>query len=126
MVPAKEPKDLGLEVIVTHPDSLDFGGNLEIEFDPDEIDVDGHYIIYEMMPMDGQVLFSRRVRRGMAPSAAAALLRKLADHVERHGGKLLSMPRGGEGCFNAFGDAVDDPLQFERDDDGEPILPDID
>lgn len=53
--------------------------------------------------MPGDALSWATLRRGVSPRAAAALLRKLAALLERHGGKLLNLPRGAEGAFNGEG-----------------------
>jgi hypothetical protein len=122
MTQGRSSRDLGLEIGVVRPDSS--GGNSN-HYPVEELDADGHHIFYEMVVMKGQRLLTLELRRGMSPSAAAMLLRKIASSLERHGAKLLSMPRGGEGYFDNDGEPQDDPLQLERDEHGDLEPPDI-
>jgi len=121
---ASRPKDLGLEVYVSHPTSS-ADPRIQTGYEDRELDHDGHNISYEMSPMPGEDLVVLTIRRGMATTAAASLLRKLADLLERHGGTLLNMPRGGEGFFDSTGEMVADPLQVKYDENGDIIVPDI-
>lgn len=67
------------------------------------VDADGHEVCFEMGPMPGDALAWATLRRAVSPRAAAALLRKLAALLERHGGRLLNLPRGAEGAFDGEG-----------------------
>jgi hypothetical protein len=67
------------------------------------VDADGHEVCFEMAPMPGDAVAWVTLRRGVSPGAAAALLHKLATLLERHGGRLLNLPRGAEGAFDGEG-----------------------
>jgi hypothetical protein len=88
-------------------------------------DTDQLIMSYRMEQMAGQSLVDVCLRRGMAPQFAAGLLRALADRVERHGGILLNLPDGDMGYFDDTGNPESDPLQPDRDDNGDIIFPDI-
>jgi hypothetical protein len=122
MIQSKESSGLGLQICVVHPDSSDGNSN---RYPEEELDSDGRHIFYEMVAMKGQRILSLELRRGMSPGVAANLLRKIANSLDRHGAKLLGMPRGGEGYFDNDGELQDDPLQLERDEHGDLEAPDI-
>ena len=46
------------------------------------------------------------IRRGTPPKLAAGSLRKIADLIERHGDRVLTLSQGGEGSFSATGDMI--------------------
>jgi hypothetical protein len=122
MTQGKRSRELGLEICVVRADTS--GGNSNC-YPEEELDSDGHHIFYEMVVMKGQRILSLELRQGMAPGAAANLLRKIANSLDRHGAKLLGMPRGGEGYFDSKGEPQADPLQVERDEHGNLAPPDI-
>jgi hypothetical protein len=121
----KKPKDLGLALMVVHESSYDSLSDRIREGLAPEIDSDGHRTTYEMVPMPGDHLLGIAIRRGVSPRTAAELLRKLADRLERFGGELLNMPRGGEGSFNARGEPEASPMQLPRGENGDLIVPDV-
>jgi hypothetical protein len=124
----RRPRALGLEIVVRHPESErehllrsdrpNYEQLFNLLYTPNQ---EGHCISYEMMPMPGEALTCVTIRRGMAPEFASALLRNLADLIDRHGRRLLNMPRGGEGQFTAEGAMMDDPNQLPRDEYGNLI-----
>src|SRR6516162_11105992 len=98
MARLRRPKALGLQINVILTDSIELARGHAHPFE-DSTDDDGHHISYEMGPMRGDALCWLTLRRGLSTDTAADLLRKLADRLERHGHRLLSMPLGGEGWF---------------------------
>jgi hypothetical protein len=86
----------------------------EAFYGPENIDPDGHFIDYDVSPWSTQQLLSLSMRRGMSPAAASALLRKLADLIDRHG-ELLSARQGARGNFSRDGDLLRHPLFSNED-----------
>jgi hypothetical protein len=129
MARRKKPPALGLHVSVLHPATMErrdrFRNDPESAYSPEEIDADGHMIDYEVSPWGGQELLNLSIRRGMSPVAASALLRKLADLIDRHG-ELLNARQGVMGNFTRDGDAERSPHSLDDlyDDFGDiPNLP---
>ncbi len=98
----RKPPSLGLKLLVTHPASESYE-HLDPEIasrnqqqDEDRADDDGHRIDYEVREWKGEALLNLMVRRGMDARATSALLRKLADHFDRHP-QLLSLRQGDMG-----------------------------
>jgi hypothetical protein len=125
MATRKKPRSLGFSLVVIHESSYDALSAKLREALTSEIDAEGHHTTYEMGPMAGDYLLDLTIRRGVSARTAAALLRKLADRLERHGGALLSMPQGGEGFFNDRGEPEADPLPLPRDENGDVIATDV-
>jgi hypothetical protein len=67
-------------------------------------DADGHATTFSMDALYGAALAEVALRRGLAAAEAAAILRKLADRIERYGGELLTLTRGNDGRFSRFGE----------------------
>jgi hypothetical protein len=125
-MPRKKKLDLGLEITVRHPESEDWGRIPNPPtYEEERLDRQGRLIAYEMVPMSGQALLWLTLRRGMDPGATADLLRQLADLIDRHGAKLLSMHRGGAGSVSREGELVDAPLQVQYDENGDAIIPEV-
>lgn len=102
----KLPK-LGLLLMVRHPESDDPEDHCtDLEGNPiyGPVDSDGHYIDFQVGRMGGTELAEVELRRGMASSSAARILRKLADLVERNPG-LLTARQGIAGEFDESGSA---------------------
>jgi|GEM_PF-5785509 len=105
----RKPLDLGLSLTVNHVDSLPDEFRV-IGTDPDgkEIerpaDSDGHHIGFGMVSFRGECLVEIMVRRGIAKGVASGILRKLADHIDKHGDILLNMKVGNDGEFDSKGD----------------------
>lgn len=89
-----------------------------------EVDADGDHVHFEMVPMGGQSLLWLTMRRGTTPELAAASLRKIADLIERHGQKLLTLAEGNQGSVDAAGDIVSGPLRLDYDEHGDLVFPD--
>jgi hypothetical protein len=89
-----------------------------------ELDADGDHVHFEMVPMQGDSLLWLTIRRGTSPKLAAGSLRKIADLIERHGDRVLTLSQGGEGSFSATGDMISGPLRLEYDDHGDLVIPD--
>lgn len=130
----RKPPAMGLHIDVQHPGSEDLterinrcGATIAFRNQQQEMDAadqDGHALTYRVGTWPGQELAAVSLRQGMDPRAAAGLLRKLADLVERHGNVLLN---AGEGCEGEFidGEPQRDLLQVEYGDDGDIVMPEI-
>jgi hypothetical protein len=105
----RKPKELGLYLTVRA------GRAPPLPFCP--ADADGHAITFSMDAMHGAALAEVALRRGIAGTAAAAILRKLADRVERYGDELLDLTRGNDGRFSRFGEPEFTMLQGDEGDD---------
>jgi hypothetical protein len=108
----RRPPNLGLTITVAHPES-------ETERPPrkaDELaafmDHDGHVMEFAVGQYRGEDLAEVTLRRGMAPSAAAALLRKVADRIEKNEW-LMQARQGASGEFNPEGEAKKDVLSLD-------------
>jgi hypothetical protein len=89
-----------------------------------ELDADGDHVHFEMVPMQGDSLLWLTIRRGTPPKLAASSLRKIADLIERHGDRVLTLLQGGEGSFSATGEMISGPLRLEYDAHGDLVIPD--
>lgn len=126
---AKRHSDpLGLEFSVQHPDAED-ARRIPPTRDSDgkvvypELDGDGDHVHFEMVPMDGDSLLWLTIRRGTTPELASASLRKIADLLDRHGERLLSLLQGRLGSFSSDGEIIDGPLRLQYDDNGDLVIP---
>lgn len=88
-----------------------------------ELDADGDHVHFEMVPMGGDSLLWLTIRRGTPPDLAVDTLRKIADLIERHGDRVLTLPQGGEGSFSANGEVISGPLRLAYDNNGDLIIP---
>lgn len=88
-----------------------------------ELDADGDHVHFEMVPMQGDSLLWLTIRRGTPPKLASSSLRKIADLIERHGDRVLTLLQGGEGSFSATGEMISGPLRLEYDDHGDLVIP---
>jgi hypothetical protein len=88
-----------------------------------EIDADGDHVHFEMVPMGGDSLLWLTVRRGIGPELAASSLRKIADLIDRHGERLLTLLEGVQGSIDAGGDMVSGPLRLTYDEHGDMVIP---
>jgi hypothetical protein len=88
-----------------------------------EVDADGDHVHFEMVPMGGESLLWLTVRRGLPPDLAASSLRKIADLIDRHGEKILTLLEGNEGSIDASGEVVSGPLRLSYDEHGDLIIP---
>jgi hypothetical protein len=119
---------LGLELFLQRPDSADAnriptGRGGEGEQIYPELDGDGDHVHFEMVPMSGDSLLWLTIRRGTSPELAASSLRKIADLIDRHGARVLSMLQGGEGSFSSTGEMISGPLRLDYDENGDLIIP---
>ena len=121
-------RQLGLELILQHPDPKDaesipssLGKSGEVLYP--EMDADGDHLHFEMVPMHGRSLLWLTVRRETAPDVAAASLRKIADLLDRHGQKVLNLMEGENGSFSSDGGVVDGPLRLGYDENGDLVIP---
>ncbi len=88
-----------------------------------ELDADGDHVHFEMVPMGGESLLWLTMRRGTTPELASSSLRKIADLIDRHGQKILTLLEGNEGSFNAEGEIVAGPLRLGYDENGDIVFP---
>ncbi len=88
-----------------------------------ELDADGDHVHFEMVPMQGDSLLWLTIRRGTPPKLASSSLRKIADLIERHGDRVLTLLQGGEGSFSATGEMISGPLRLEYDAHGDLVIP---
>jgi hypothetical protein len=114
---SKRPPALELSIRVFHPESIDFGKSskgvplgeyierCQAAFRP--VDDDGHHLTYGMLKASDYALLSLTLQRGMAPQAAAELLRKVASRIEGQPG-LLTLRQGQLGCFLPDGGIEED------------------
>ena len=128
MAQGPQPDRLGLELTLQRPEqheidripeSRDEKGNVLYP----EVDADGDHVHFEMVPMGGDALLWLTVRRGIGPQLAASSLRKLADLIDRHGEKLLTLLEGNQGSIDSEGDVVSGPLRLSYDDHGDLVIP---
>ena len=87
------------------------------------MDADGDHVHFEMVPMGGDSLLWLTVRRETPPDVAAAAIRKIADLLDRHGHKVLSLTEGASGAFGSDGGVVDGPLSLAYDENGDLVIP---
>jgi hypothetical protein len=123
----RKPPNLGLWLLVRHPES-EYGYIPPVGKDGKPVaegDADGHLIHFSMDAWKGEALADVQVRRGMAAPAAAALLRKLADLIERTPA-LMTARQGVSGWTNRDGEAeVCDLMSLDYDDFGNLDFPEI-
>jgi hypothetical protein len=103
---SKKPQDGIVEIRVYHPQSEDpptipdkmpdYEKVFEELFLPDE---DGHSITFQVVKGPMGSLAEVHMQPGISPQTAAALLRKLAGLLERHGQTVLNLSIGEEGRF---------------------------
>jgi hypothetical protein len=118
----------GLELRLDHPDLADAEQITRLQDERGEtvypeIDADGDYIHFEMVPMKGDSLLWLTVRRETAPRVAAAALRKIADLLDSHGHKVLNLVEGDIGSFGADGHPINAPSKLDYDAEGNLIPP---
>jgi hypothetical protein len=124
----EQPNQLGLELFLQRPEADEANripitrGNEGEQLYP-ELDADGDHIHFEMVPMGGDSMLWLTIRRGTPPDLVVDALRKIADIVERHGDRLLTLLRGGQGSFSANGEMISGPLRLAYDDHGDLIIP---
>jgi hypothetical protein len=76
-----------------------------------------------MVPMSGDSLLWLTIRRGTSPELAASSLRKIADLIDLHGARVLTMLQGGEGSFSSTSEMISGPLRLDYDENGDLIIP---
>lgn len=123
-----DQQQMGLELILQHPGTTDLdripktrGREGEIIYP--EMDADGDHVHFEMVPMRGDSMLWLTIRRAVAPETASAALRKIADLIDRHGDKVLSLLNGEQGSFSRNGELVEGPLKLKYDENGDLIIP---
>jgi hypothetical protein len=119
---ANHQQHLGLELRLDHRDQAEAEQRARAPDDHGEaiypeIDADGDYIHFEMVPMKGDSLLWLTVRRETAPRVAAAALRKIADLLDSHGHKVLNLVEGELGSFGTDGHPVNGPRKLDCDAD---------
>ena len=121
-------QQIGLELILQHPDSTDLeripkskGAEGEIIYP--EMDADGDHIHFEMVPMRGESLLWLTIRRSTTPETASTALRKIANLIDRHGDKVFALLRGDRGSFRHNGEIQEGPLNLKYDKNGDLIIP---
>ena len=124
----QDKEQLGLEVFLQKPSAEEMGRVPKSRDDSGtviypEVDADGDHVHFEMVPMGGDSLLWLTIRRGTTPKLAANSLRKIADLIDRHGQRLLTLLEGNEGSLNADGDIVPGPLRLDYDQHGDLIIP---
>jgi hypothetical protein len=129
----RKPPDLGLSIEVRHPASevIDPTKKGQRPFNEEKyahkLDADGHHIRFDMVEMPSQRLLELSIRRGLDAASASDLLRKLADHIDRHGSKLLNLTYREGGFIDRDGDLDDDDFfRMKHDNCGnlaEPLPP---
>jgi hypothetical protein len=127
MVAESDPDRLGLELVLQRPRGQDARRNPKIAEEGNEplfpeLDADGDHVHFEMVPMHGESLLWLTIRRGTSPELAAKSLRKIADLIERHGERLLTLLGGGQGSFSSSGEIISAPLRLS-DEHGDVVLP---
>src|SRR5262249_17571844 len=101
------PPSLGISFLVEHPESETDPPCCRLadrELGKGPLDADGHAISFRVHVWKGQALAAVTIRRGVSPQSAAAILRKLADHIEGNGW-IMRARQGEEGDFDADGAA---------------------
>jgi hypothetical protein len=123
-----QSNQLGLELFLQRPGS-DEAKRLPTARDDagdalyPELDGDGDHVHFEMVPMNGESLLWLTIRRGTSPELAASSLRKIANLIDRHGDRVLTLLQGGEGSFSASGEVISGPLRLDYDEHGDLIIP---
>lgn len=128
-MPAEEhPERFGLSFSLQHPlksdlekipPTRDKDGNVIYP----EVDADGDHVHFEMVPMGGESMLWLTMRRGTTPEVAANSLRKIADLIDRHGQRLLTLMEGKEGSFDKQGEVISGPLKLDYDENGDLVFP---
>lgn len=127
---AKPQSDqLGLELSLQRPEADEAKRIPTTRGDDDatlypELDADGDHVHFEMVPMSGDSLLWLTIRRGTPPALAASSLRKIADLIDQHGDRVLSLLQGNEGSFSSTGNVISGPLRLDYDEHGDLIIPD--